>query len=92
MPVKNVIGVLESDECRGEWMHGTPADAKPVWHIIGGANTDHATLCGLEACDREIGTYGLVPAKRGTKITCSQCWNEYQHVKRMRFKPDDFAT
>ena len=88
---KDIVGVREGDDMS---MYAS-GDAEIqnehiVWHLIGGANTDHETLCGVDANDCSIGTFGTISPKAGQKVTCKQCSNEFFHVKRMNITKCDF--
>lgn len=59
---------------------------------LGGVHSDYNTLCGLDACDGELGHNGIVVAKAGQKITCAHCYAAWKRVVKMRARETDFSS
>lgn len=86
----DIIGVIEGDY-RDCYYDGDAIKNKhTTWHLMGGANTDHETLCGIDADDPGVGTFGAVNPKKGQKVACRLCINEFRHVKKMSITERDF--
>lgn len=85
---KDIIGIIEGDD-QNIYDHSEPDNAHVTWHLVGGASTDHETLCGVDAGDQVVGTYGTVNPSRGQKVTCGQCISEFLHVKEMKITKRD---
>lgn len=58
---------------------------------LSGIHSDYTTLCGLDACDSELGHNGIVQVKVGQKITCSHCYAAWSRVMKMKAKESDFS-
>ena len=85
----DIIGVIEGD-VKSAHDYEPIKNKSITWHLIGGANTDHETLCGIDATDTAVGFFGTAASKRGQKVTCRQCINEFNHVKALKVTARDF--
>lgn len=72
---KNIIGVIE--------------DGDTTWHLVPTAGF-YDTLCGVDANDSVIGTYGSAEPKPGQKVSCPECAQMFKHIKSMRLGPNRF--
>jgi hypothetical protein len=70
---------------------GVLIDGVVEWHAPGVAGPDYDTLCGIDANDPTIGHHGLVPAKRGQKITCMNCKMIWEGVVALNLRMASFA-
>lgn len=59
------------------------------WHVAGVAS-DYTTLCGIDACDPEIGHNGVVDTPKGQKVTCQQCYHMWERLQRMNLREASF--
>lgn len=71
---------------------GVLIDGEETWHAPSVAGPDYDTLCGIDANDSEVGTFGTIEPKRGQKITCVQCYGIWQGVTAMRLRESNFET
>ena len=71
---------------------GVLIDGEETWHAPSVAGPDYDTLCGIDANDSEVGTFGTIEPKRGHKITCVQCYGIWQGVTAMRLRESNFET
>jgi len=91
MGKKDIIGVIEGDD-KDNYSTSAIKNKITRWHLVGGAVTDHATLCGLDGYDEACGQFGIVKHKPGQKVDCDECINEFLHVKSMNITVKDFKT
>lgn len=73
-------------------MIGVRVEDTVEWHAAGIGPNDYDTMCGIDANDPQIGHYGTVQAKRGTKISCKQCRAMFEGFKSLRLRDSDFAV
>lgn len=71
---------------------GMCGDPVYEYHIRSVDGTGYDTLCGLDAHDPDIGTYGSFPAPAGKKVTCQQCTDVYFGVKALRLSTTNFTN
>lgn len=69
---------------------GVDIDGVVEWHAPNVAGPDYDTLCGVDADDPAIGHEGLIPAKRGQKITCMQCKMIWEGVVALKLRKSNF--
>ena len=63
------------------------------WHAVNGvAGADYDTLCGIDANDSVVGHHGTVPAPRGQKINCRQCFEVWRGVRDMCLRSSSFEV
>ena len=78
----------KDDEKRGKVI-GVMVDGEPTFHARGVAS-DYDTLCGMDANDDHVGHEGYVTARRGQKITCSQCWQIWRETVALQLRESSF--
>lgn len=71
---------------------GVLIEGEKTWHAPPVAGPDYDTLCGIDANDSAVGTYGTVEPKRGQKITCTRCYAIWHGVVAMRLRASSFDT
>ncbi len=59
------------------------------WHAKG-VVSDYDTLCGLDANDPGINTYGHTSPTKGQKITCPECKTIWLNMKALKLRSSDF--
>lgn len=72
---------------------GVDVDGHIEWHAINSmAGADYDTMCGVDAHDSVIGHMGTVVAKKGQKITCSQCYEMWKGVMSLKLTEGMFEV
>lgn len=69
---------------------GVLIDGVATWHAPGVSGPDYDTLCGIDANDPAVGHEGLIPAKRGQKITCGECRRVWERVVALNLRKASF--
>lgn len=69
---------------------GVDIEGNVEFHL-GGVHSDYNTLCGIDACDSQLGHNGVVSAKPGQKITCPHCYATWKRVTAMKVRETSFS-
>ena len=69
---------------------GILIDGESTFHAASHGHGDYNSLCGIDADDPSIGHGGPVPAARGQKITCQQCFAIWRGTLELKLRASNF--